>query len=548
MPIVRFDSLWSRSAGWRWLTCSAGLLWALVFLGAPWQHSPAHRASTVAQFDAKTVAPPSPVPSSGANAALTAAPAAPAMPAAMPTLAIDSFDTAHGMSPPGRPNGESPSAPREGSPVSAVDSAPPPPPTTSPRGVGVVWDQRGGAVSGAGLIAAFCCAGAYSTTYANRSVSRGKHYWELTLSVRPGQEHPDSWTDAGVADDDAAKSTRDSRPLAKQGVFDGVLGRGKRAQFRNGDVFMFALDANAALLHWGVNGQWFNGNPGDGSGGISVGKSGSALVPFVNVTSSSQQQSPEGDRWIANFGDRAFRFGVPIGYAAYGATTVAAPIPVASAPVSATARSTANDSLMGKVLRGQAVVGGQAVPLPAGDWVGLAFFRGGAGANQGDLAVLGRLEGNRLAAMVAINGQSFGTNRSSKLPPFASCERADYVVRTRIANEPGGEQRCWWINHATGIWQDQGPFRAARQELALRDVTPSQVLLNVGFRRANQDGFVTAFYYFDPSTAGITSSPLIWSASEWHKDRVHSDPARTKYIQDLQRWAEGWAPLFFASR
>ena len=228
---------------------------------------------------------------------------------------------------------------------------------------------------------------------------------------------------------------------------------------------------------------------------------------------------------------------------AMAAAAVNPPDPPATSVVPAGA------TLMGTTLRGHVVVAGQSVPLPAGDWVALAFFRGGAGATKGDAAILGRLDGHRLSGMVAINAATFGARvTASSQPPFASCERTDYVARSRVVNEAGGDQRCWWINHATAIWQEQGPFRAAYQELAQRQVTPSQVLLNVGFRRADRDGFVTALYYFDPAEQGIGSAPLIWKASEWHKDRIQSDPARLRYVEDLRAWGESWAPRFFASR
>ena len=79
-------------------------------------------------------------------------------------------------------------------------------------------------------------------------------------------------------------------------------------------------------------------------------------------------------------------------------------------------------------------------------------------------------------------------------------------------------------------------------------MSPSATLVNVGFRRATAQGFATAFYYFDPEIEQIASTGSSWRDNEWHRSRIQQDPARQRFVQGLERWGEGWAPLFFASR
>jgi hypothetical protein len=414
-----------------------------------------------------------------------------------------------------------------------------------------VWDTASGAVSGAGLIAGYCCAGAYSTTYANRAVANGKHYWELILSVRVGERHPDTWTNAGVdAGTSALGQTERRAPPVMPNALGSAIERGRTTQFVNGDVFMFALDASKGVLYRGVNGQWRNGDPAEENGGDAIGQPGNSYRAYVNVSASSKQTGPEGDRWIANFGGKSFKYALPTGYSSYGISSSPSEFNARGAPTSIAIAATpaSSESPVGKSFRGQMSIGGQAVPLPSGDWTGVAFFRGGSASTRGDAAILARIENGRINGLVGVNANTFANDQRGAIQPFASCERQDYVFRKTLVNEAGGEQRCWWINHATGVWQDQGIFRAAREELLQKKLVLPEVMVNVAFRRARANSFVTAFYYFDPALEGISSAPLIWSASEWHKDRISSDPARMRYVQRLQKWGDDWAPVFFATR
>lgn len=401
----------------------------------------------------------------------------------------------------------------------------------------VVWNNSSGFVSGAGLIAGYCCAGAYSTVVASTPVSAGKHYWELILSVRPGEQHPDTWTDAGV------RIGTDSARIAhgRMRSEGSAIGWNRQRLHRNGDVFMFALDADSGIFSHGVNGQWTNGDPSTG-GGTSLGQGRSMFTPYVNISASSGKSAPEGDRWIANFGKTAFKYPIPSGYSAYGTASGSYGAATGSA-----APANSSSPWIGKIFEGRITLSGQTAPLPDGKWMGLAFFRGAPGSVNGDAVVLGRMENNRLVAMVAVNAFMHPDGVRTGHPSFPSCERQNYLFISKSSNEPFGEQRCWWVNHATQVWQ-QPILRAA--ESVIREHTDSlaQLWINVGFRRADEAGFITAFYYFNPEQARIESKASTWAESEWHRDRISLDSKRAEYAKQIQTWGTNWAPVFFATR
>jgi len=507
-------SLWRESAIWRWLFAGALLFSVLAAIGNPWRSKATQYIDKISEFDAGKVAQPS-------RKVATTSQSQKVAPAVGGDLVHDGMNS-----------GSSGVVPVDS------DSGTRMPPSRS----AVVWSNTGGSVSGGGLIAAYCCAGASSTVMANKSVNTGKHYWELTLSVSPGSDRPDTWTNAGVTVLDASVSQPAQVRRPTRGSADSssvsVINWGQQQSFKNGDVFMFALDADSGSLFFGVNGQWQNGEPG-GQGGFSFGKGRPGFVPFVTISASSNRVSPEGDRWIANFGGGRFKYSIPAAFGAYGTQAVVTP----TAQGMGTQKD-ASGSPMGRVYENEFVLDGQVVPLPPGKWVGLAFFRGQSGTARGDSAVLGKVINNELMGLVAVNARS-ATYAGSGYPVFDACDRTDYLYVVRASNEASGIQRCWWINHATQIWE-QPIFRAAKTVLEGRGVAIPDVLMNVGFRRAGTTGFATTFYYSNPYEAGIRSQLQPWSQSEWHKSRISADPKRVEYVNELKAWGGSWAPVFYA--
>lgn len=517
-PKSRNPSLWSESAAWRWLFAAAVLCSALVFIGHPWRSQAIRDAALLSAFDpSKVLKPSNPV----------AAASEPRQRQQLPE--------------------------RNAPPDQIARSSPPPPPV--PVQSQVVWNNtRGGTISGAGLIAAYCCTESFSAVIASKPVTSGRHYWELTLTVKPGELFPDTWTDAGVTTDSRTLANSPPRPqepgLQRAGQASlSILGLGQQRHYRTGDVFMFALDADRGLLYYGVNGQWKNGRPGE-AGGEAAGVAGSSFTPFATISAVPAKSAPEeSDRWAANFGGSSYKYPVPPTFSAYAASAAlpraapAMPLRTSGQQPSPLTPDRAQSPLYG-IFEGEFTVSGQRIPLPNGKWLGLAYFRGQADTTNGDTVVLGRVEKNRVTGIIAINAYS-STGQNNGFPAFKACDRSDYVHINRQANEAFGPQRCWWINHASQIW-DQPIFRAARTVLEERGVAIPSVLVNVGFRRANAKQFCTAFYLYNPEAASISSQSTTWNMSEWHKDRISLDARRVDYVKNLRDWGNDWAPAFYA--
>jgi hypothetical protein len=418
---------------------------------------------------------------------------------------------------------------------------------------GVTWqtgsNPPAGSISGGGLIAGYCCAGASSTVLANRGVSSGLHYLELTLSARPGEQRADTWTTAGVVATDGVSRHAHMQLASSDQVLDLQVGRG-RGQFRSGDVITLAIDATQRQVYWGHNGQWMNGTPGKQDGHPLKLQPGQQLFPFVAISASSRNTAPEGDRWIANFGASPFRYPIPAGFNSYGSNAGNTVMPGTPLPAPATAPAVTlpKDALMGKTFRDVIRIKREAIPLPAGEWSTLAHFRAEPGSSKGDAVILGQMKDRQLVGLIALNAYSHEDGVGRGFPAFKGCSRNELLAQHTERNEADGIQHCWWINHAVSIWTEQSVFRAAMTELAQRGVTAPPVLLNVGFRRANLQGFATVHYYFNPETAQITSAAGSWHESEWHRSRIAADGARLQYVKGMEQWGESWAPIFFAAK
>lgn len=539
-------SPWRDTPAFRWLIVIAALSAGLGLVGMPWQ-------------DASQLAP-APGPASferdGVGGPQAAAPAAPAAPAdargptaAPPPPPATGTDSLPAM----------PATPALPAPAHAAAAARPP--ANSKQSYSAVSWMAAPMVpiviSGSGLIAGAGGTGGTHTAVASRGVAEGRHYLELTLSIPPGEGGPSTWGGVGVVPMSSLQHGRVFMPMITNGLAVSVGKRGGRP-FRDGDTVMLAIDLNEKLAFWGVNGEWMNGAPGAQGGQALPGGASEQWTAFANMTASDRNRpQPEGgERWVANFGASAFKFALPAGFDSYGSVAAAGQrgSPAAATPsalpsprTAAAPAPPAPGTLMGKRFQDIVKVQDQTIPLPAGSWTVLAHFRDpGSGRARGDAVVLGRLEDNKLRGMIAINALQASGGASAT--PFEACNRQDYVFRQVDAYDAQGEQRCWWINHAVSVWQNQGVFQAAQGELTRLGVSAPQVLLNVAIRRADATGFATTYYYFDPAADGIASAAGSWAESEWHRSRIDNDSARRAYVQKLQRWGEGWAQVYFKSK
>lgn len=519
--ILQSPSLWRDVPAWRWLVVLASLNLGLGLVGMPWLDTSERAPATVrASFDGSAVAVAS------QHAAPYIATPAP-LPDPAPTLPSATEVPALSPSPIKRQVAGSKQA------YSAV--------------TWMATQFQPIEISGGGLTASASSGGTH-TALASRGVAQGRHYLELTLSIPAGEGGPSTWSGLGVVPATALQGGRVFMPSITAGF---SVSTGRHRKLRDGDVIMLAIDLQDRLAFWGMNGEWMNGVPGAQGGQSLQSSAGDQWTPFVNVTASERNRTPPqgGERWIANFGASRFKYALPVGFDSYGSVEASAQASTSSRPHAATQPAPIPtplaNALIGKRYQDLFRIQGQAIPLPTGTWTVLAHFRdSGVGSARGDAVVLAKLDGNKLAGVIAINALEAGKG----VAPFEACNRQDYVFRHVDTYEAQGNQRCWWINHAVAMWQTQSVFQAASLELARLGIGVPSVMLNVGFRRADKAGFATTFYYFDPSSDGIVTAPTSWAESEWHRARIDADPRRVAYVKRMQHWGESWAPIYFASK
>jgi hypothetical protein len=524
-------SLWRQSRHWRWVTISAATALALGGLGASW----------------KLARPPG----NGLNAVPVVP--RPEMPQRM-ALAGDASRNEGSSSAPARYSPVSNESLQDrfelpnALPASALlDTAAAAPQSRS----SAVWANDsgafsgiGGSVSGGGLIAGYCCAGASSTVWAAKTVATGRHYWELTLSVRPGETHADTWTAAGVGA--SPDGGRDGGRYFSGSSADAMSIEVGRDKFiRSGDVLMFAFDADQRQAFWGVNGQWRNGSPGEAGGANLSGRSGQQFAAFGTLSASSRNTAPEGDRWIANFGNQKFRYPLPKGFDSYAASGQAIAPADKALPIR-TERTAPVDSAV--VYRTQITVGGQTVALPEGSFSVLARFKA-TPAFPAETVLLGDINKGQLGQMVAVQAASstVGERVTVPQPLLNACERTAVLFTQAVLNTPSVTQ-CWWVNHAAALRQDAGLFHAAQLELQGRKLDAPGAQVNAGFVRADASGYAAALYYFDPLAADISTPASSWHNSPWHSSRIDAEPNRRAFVDKTVAWARSWAPIYFASK
>lgn len=510
------ESLWTQSSAWRWLL-TLTVLSAAVFMAAkPWQADKSAKAGTLASYSAPR---PQPVTQSQMLRPSTGA---------VPQQQKDAIASTDTLDAKGAMQAFSPSA---GSPrVSNTHQV------SSP----VRWanNNNEGSISGGGLIASYCCAGPFSTVQADTGVTSGRHYLELTISVRPGAQNPDTWTQAGITLSQSGRQVLGDR--SSGGNSYSVISWGQNKAFSHGDVVMMALDMDKGQFYWGVNGRWRNGDPEGSTGDPLV--AGKAYRPFVSISSSSKNL--EGDKWIANFGSRPFKYQIPAGYASYGTYSRAVSVASSQPPSnSMSGAGSGSNPFFNQSFSNQITLLGKTLPLPDGRWRGIGYMQ--IAANQDEMVALAKIEHQKLAELVAVRVQTVKGKKGNGAQQ--TCDRREVFAKSVIASNPDGTQLCWWVNHAAQVW-NQPLFNLSGSNLSQLSVPLPNTLVNTAFHKADFDSAITVFYYSNPESAGISTINTNWQSSEWHKDRVEQYPEKLAYLKKRELWAESWLPIIKAMK
>lgn len=159
-------------------------------------------------------------------------------------------------------------------------------------------------LSGGNLVAS---AGA-SLVGARSTVGRssGKWYWEITITADSLSSSIIGVTDSGFINTTYPGNYANSIALQFGGgrINTGwTVGASGIPSFGVGSVVMFAIDATAGNLWWGVNGTWVNNSP-----------SGAADYTITPGSTLYAATDPYSGTHTANFGASAFSFSVPAGF------------------------------------------------------------------------------------------------------------------------------------------------------------------------------------------------------------------------------------------
>lgn len=158
-----------------------------------------------------------------------------------------------------------------------------------------------------GLTLTYGGAGAFTEAWSSRVLSSGKAYFEGTLSVAGGG-YASSHANIGIG----SATPEGALALGVPASSVPLIPSGHQRLYRDGDVFGVAVDFDAGLAYFRVNGGWVTGEPGSGKGERLV--TGRTYVAYFFATGGGRSGQVG---WRANFGGSAFRHPPPKGYVSW---------------------------------------------------------------------------------------------------------------------------------------------------------------------------------------------------------------------------------------
>jgi hypothetical protein len=184
------------------------------------------------------------------------------------------------------------------------------------------------------------------------------------------------------------------------------------------------------------------------------------------------------------------------------------------------------------------------VPLPEGEWLGIAYARNPSTRGSDELAVLARIEHEKLIELVVLRAQFASDGKG--FPRHTACDNTETHAGKVIANEVFGAQSCFWVSHDTAPW-GQPIFNLAANRLISKNIVPPDVFVNSVFHKANINSALTVAYLANPDAKNIASQKTAWNASPWHPRYVERFPDKATFIREQVQWASSWFQIFNAS-
>ncbi len=164
-----------------------------------------------------------------------------------------------------------------------------------------------GKVGEEGLAVAHCCRAGYSTFHAAKSRRKGRWYFEVTLVEVAGTAGVGPFSTVGALSDydlDDGIIETSSEQFQRT-----MMDPSRMRDIQPGDAIAIALDLDEWRLYFGHNGDWLNGDPDYGEGGVILDKD-----KYFPVVASWGDIDGNADEWRVNLGASPFTFEMPEGY------------------------------------------------------------------------------------------------------------------------------------------------------------------------------------------------------------------------------------------
>lgn len=205
-----------------------------------------------------------------------------------------------------------------------------------------------------------------------------------------------------------------------------------------------------------------------------------------------------------------------------------------------------DDQSIGTVVRGSAVLGDRAIPLPEGDWTLVA--KQAAQSSGGEAIPLvaiylaqlhdGRLHRWIFAETNLAQGRISGWTRRRDI-----CDRTDVHFAQSDSNYNAQDTECWTVNHF-------GMTLGSRAETIHHefyrwsdDKDRPNTALTLNYFLVKRLNFLSVQYGYNPETEGFPPTQnAVWRGNPWHRDLVGKDLAKQAYVSRLRTEGEALLP------
>jgi hypothetical protein len=203
-----------------------------------------------------------------------------------------------------------------------------------------------------------------------------------------------------------------------------------------------------------------------------------------------------------------------------------------------------SDPILGHSFVDEVSIANMAVPLPEGKWQGLVYAENPSTRGSDELAVLARIEQDKLIELIVLRAQFASDGRG--FSRHTACETLDTHASRIEANQDFGTQMCFWVSHDTAPWV-QPIFNLAANRLTAKNIALPGFFVNSVFHKADKSSALTVVYSTNPEAKGISTPKTAWDASPWHPKYLNQFSDKAPFMQDRVQWSNTWFQLFKAT-